>query len=219
MAFIEQRLPEDVERGAVGGPGFKTTVITLSSGFEKRNIDWERTRGRWDIGYGLTRRSQLEEVINHFYVMNGRANGFRFKDWSDFQIGDTDDDSTRQDIGLGDDSTTEFQVYKRYSVGPFSYDRVINKLVSGSLTVFLDGVEQTVTTDYTVDLNTGIITFTTAPASTGGTGSGGEEVVSVICEFDVPVRFESDELPITTEIFSSEAIVSMSRIGIMEIRV
>ena len=47
MAFHNVQLPEEVERGAQGGPQFKTTVFTLSSGYEKRNVEWERNFNRY----------------------------------------------------------------------------------------------------------------------------------------------------------------------------
>ncbi len=60
--FHEVRMPIDVERGAVGGPGFKTRVLPLESGFEQRNIDWSDTRGEWDLSYGLM--NTAEDPVN-----------------------------------------------------------------------------------------------------------------------------------------------------------
>lgn len=222
MAFLEDpRLPVDVERHAVGGPRLKRTIIPLSSGFERRNQDWEQTLGTWDISYGLTSEANLEAVVDHWYATRTGIDGFRFKDWSDFQIGNTfsGDVSTRQQIGLGDDTTVNFQVFKRRTRGAVFFDRTIKKLVSGTLRVFLEGVEQNDPADYTVDLDTGIITFVTAPASTGGSGPGGEEVVAVMTEFDVPVRFQDDNLTIDTLVFAEDAKISIPRIPVVEIRV
>ena len=80
MAFHDVRLDEDIERAAVGGPSFKTSVLQLSSGFEKRNIDWQRARGIWDISYGVDTKTNLEAVVAAFYARQGRAHTFRFKD-------------------------------------------------------------------------------------------------------------------------------------------
>jgi len=208
-SFIEERLPEDIERGATGGPRFKTSVTTLSSGFEKRNIEWSKVRGRWDIAYGLTSLDQVADVINMFYAAQGRARGFRFKDWSDFQIGKQTDDSTRQVIGTGYGDKTHFDVFKRYGIASVSYYRRIHKLVSGTTKVFLDDAEQT--SGFSVHVNLGKIVFDSAPAE-------GVEV-SVITEFDVPVRFDTDELPIETELFFQEQpIGQIPRIDLVELR-
>ena len=50
-----------------------------------------------------------------------------------------------------------------------------------------------------MDLDTGLITMVTAPASTGGTGPGGEELLSCMCNYHIPVRFDVDQLVITME--------------------
>ena len=80
MAFDEVRLREDVELGAEGGPRFKTTVLTLASGHEKRNIDWSEARGDWDVSYGISSRTDLASVIDFFWARQGRARGARSRD-------------------------------------------------------------------------------------------------------------------------------------------
>lgn len=198
--FHEVRLPVDLELGAVGGPQFKTTVLELYSGYEQRNVNWSRTRGQWDVGYGVRDRDDMDSLIEFFYARQGKAYGFRFKDWTDFEI------ATAQTIGTGDGSTTDFQIYKRYSSGGYYYDRDIYKLVSGTTKVYKDGVQQTV--NFSVDDNTGIVSFAIAP-------SAGEDI-TVVCEFDVPVRFDIDHLPVTAHGLDLESIRG---IDIVEIRV
>jgi uncharacterized protein (TIGR02217 family) len=223
MAFAEIRLSDDVERGAVGGPGFKTRILTLDSGHERRNIDWEKVRGSWDISYGLMKMDDdvldttVHDIRDFFYAREGAAHGFRFKDWSDFEIGDPANPTTdNQQIGLGDDSTVLFQIFKRYSSGGINYDRPVVKIVSGTVNVLLDNVPQADPGDYSIDLNTGLITFVSPPASTGGSGPSGEEVVEVALEFDVPVRFEDDHLQITTQIFNAGSVPALQLIELRE---
>lgn len=224
MSFHDVRLPDDIERGAVGGPRFKTRVLGLQSGFEQRNVDWAQSRGEWDIAYGLMSMEDDNQLATYihlvrdfFYARQGRANGFRFKDWSDFQIGDFNNPTTNnQLIGLGDNTTTQFQVFKRYSSGGINHDRTLYKLVSGTVVVMIDNVVQSTPANYSVNLDTGLITFTSAPSATGGTGPGGEEVVSVALEFDVPVRFDDDQLRISVQTFQAGSI---PQIPIVELRI
>lgn len=199
MAFDEVRLPTCIEAGAVGGPGFKTTVITLSSGFEKRNQDWSETRGQWDIAFGIKEKDDLDALIAFFYARRGRARGFRFKDFSDFEM-------EMQAIGVGDGSNDEFQIYKRYTSGGVDYDRVITKIVTGTLQVWVNGVLQP-GSNYTIDYNTGLITFTSPPA--------GSAIVSAACEFDVPVRFDIDRLGVNMQHLQQGSI---PQINIVEIK-
>lgn len=211
MAFHEVRLPEEVEKGAVGGPKFKTTVSPLASGHERRNIDWEKVRGQWDISYGITSKdntltSDFPSVVEFFYARQGRAHGFRFKDWTDFEL-------ARQNIGTTDGSDATYQAFKRYSSGGVDYDRDLNKLVSTTVQVWVNNVsivEGAGAGEFTVNLNTGVVTLGSTLAAQSGTA------VELKTEFDVPVRFDSDEMDVTAAIHSA---ASINRIGIIEVRI
>ena len=194
MSFHNVRLDEDVERAAQGGPGFFTTVLMLSSGYEKRNINWARARAKWELSYGVDTKENQEAVLAFFYARRGKAYGFRFKDWLDYQIG-VDSTDTPQEIATGDNSQTQFQVVRRYTDDIDTFDREVTRLVAGTVRVFLDSVEQGA--GWTVDVNTGVITFSGAPTM--------GQSIGVICEFDVPVRFDIDDLtlqPVHNEAFS-----------------
>jgi len=204
MVFHDVRLPDNVERGAQGGPGFNTTILTLSSGFEKRNINWERSRGQWDVGYGIDDKAAQQVVLGFFYARQGRANSFRFKDWTDFEIG-VDSTDTEQDIAIADGVQQQFQIVRRYVSGPTTFDRAVTRPVSGTVRVFLGGVEQFA--GFTVDNNTGVISFTVAPILS--------TVVGVIAEFDNPVRFDDDQLAIRA--LTSDAM-SIPGIPVIEVR-
>jgi uncharacterized protein (TIGR02217 family) len=193
MAFHDLRLPEFIEQGASGGPRFKTTVFTLNSGFEQRNQDWADSRGEWDISYGFLEmeNEEIDETIHtvlaFFYARRGALHSFRFKDWSDFELGTTVVPVT---IGTGDGGSTTFQLFKTYEPGSYEYARTLTKPVTGTLKVYLDGTLKTETTHYTVDYTTGAIEFLAAP--------GVDVVVAASCEFDFHVRFADDALNIIT---------------------
>jgi len=213
-----------LSEGRSGGPGFNTTVTPLKSGFEQRNIDWSEVRGKWDIGYGLVDRetnmfiseASIDALLAFFYAREGRAHGFRFRDWIDFNIGDPDNPTTdNQEIGQGDDTTVIFSSFKRYT-SVVVYDRPIKKLVTARFHLLIENVEKTEGPDYSVDINTGIFTFVTAPASTGGSGVGGAEIVQLATEFDVPVRFDTDQMAMALEFFDTG---SWPNIPILELRI
>lgn len=209
MAFHDVRLPEQVERGATGGPRFNTTILPLVSGHEKRNINWLRARGAWNIGYGIDDETAFSAVLTFFYTREGQAHSFRFKDWSDYQL-------DRQVIGTTDGSTTTFQLFKRYTSGGINYDRPLTKpLASGGL-AWVNGVSQVVSYDGTpatteVDINplTGVITLGATHAATNTLD------VEIQTDFDVPVRFDTDEFGITLETFNAGAIPDLP---IVEVR-
>lgn len=215
MTFLPLvRLPEDIERGALGGPRFNTTVLELDSGREKRNQNWQDTRGEWDVGFGMLQKFQLDpastkldvdDLIKFFYTVRGKAFSWRFKDWSDFEVGrENGVEISAQFIALGDDSTVLFQLFKRYAFGGSTpHDRLITKIVPGTEEIFVEGVLQTTPGDYTLVDDTGLLTMVVAPASTGGSGPSSEEVLTVRYDYDVHARLDTDDLKINMELFSA----------------
>ena len=197
-AFHEVRFPPDISRGATGGPAFSTSVVETVAGFERRNVNWSAARGRWNIGMGLRRREAFAETIAFFRARRGRAHGFRFKDWTDFQ-------AFAQGLGVGDGANRTFQLVKRYASGDEIETRIIAKPVAGAVQIYRNGVEAV--SGWTVDTATGLVTFATAPPS-------GVEVTADF-EFDVPVRFDSDRMDITIDTYE---FGSWGQIPVVEIR-
>lgn len=184
-------LDESMDYGAVGGPGFNTNITETDSGQEERVSHWSSARHKFTISYT---DENLTELKNFYLARGGAANGFRYKDWSDF-TSNPDTPNSRSSPGTadqscvpaqGDGSTTVFQLAKTYVSGLQSYVRLIRKPVAGSVRVWVDGSE--VLSGWTVDTTTGKITFTSPP------GDGLD--VQASFEFDVPVRFDqsSDDL-------------------------
>lgn len=181
-SFDEVQMPADLSYGATGGSKFNTMITELASGFEQRNVNWSKVRGEWDVSYNLRRQDKLDAIRAFFMARRGRAIGFRFKDWADYQL-------ARQSIGQSNGTTTIFQIYKRYASGPSYFDRDLTKIVSSGidvpLKVWFDG---SLLSSPTIDLNTGKITLNSTQAATTG------KVIEVACEFDVPARFDTDHI-------------------------
>ena len=218
MAFREDiRLPIDVERGAQSAPTFSTTIIVLANGFERRNQNWSLPRQSFDISYGISLKPDLDAVIDTFYAVKGQLDGFRFKDWADFEIGDSfgADDTTRQLIGNTDGSTAIFQIFKEYTSGATTFNRTINKPVATTVRIWVNNVEIVEgagVSEFAVDTTTGVVTLGSTLAAQSGTQ------VEVITEFDNPVRFNTDLLNISTEVFHQEAVISLPGIPLIELR-
>lgn len=194
MAFDDVQLPTDIEKGAVGGPTFKTAIVTLASGAEARNQEWARQRHTYDISYGVDNKTAYDALLAFFYERRGAARGFRFKDWRDY------DSNGLQTIGVGTGSLTTFQLTKTYG-STNAYARKITRVVSGTLVVKVAGVTTVAFTQ-----NLGLITFTTPP------GAGAS--VQASFQFDVPVRFENDDLMQTLE---NENVITIPAIKLLEI--
>ncbi len=207
MAFHEVRFPDNISRGARGGPERRTQIVELASGDEERNASWANSRRRYDVAYGIRRADDLASVVAFFEARNGRLHGFRYKDWADYKsnLPSQAITATDQQIGTGTGSLQTFQLAKRYTSGAQTWVRTIAKPVAGTVRVALGMIEQM--SGWTVDATTGVLTFTTAPAN--------GVIVRAGFEFDVPVRFDSDTLDVTLDF---ERLGSITAIPLLEIR-
>lgn len=207
--FQEVRFPTGISLKSRGGPERRTEIVTLSSGHEQRNTRWADSRRRYDAGYGVRSLDDMQTVLAFFEQQRGRLSGFRWKDHADFKScppsGSPEADD--QHLGLGDGAQVVFQLVKSYGSGPNTYQRTISKVVAGTVSISLDGILQTEVTDYTLDTTNGAVTFLQVPA----VGA----VITAGFEFDVPVRFDADNIEIDLEAFNAGQIPN---IAIVEIK-
>ena len=207
MAFHEIRFPDNISRGARGGPERRTQVVELASGDEERNASWANSRRRYDVAYGIRRADDLAAVVAFFEARNGRLFGFRYKDWADYKssLPSQAVTGTDQQIGIGTGSLKTFQLSKRYISGAQTWSRTIAKPVAGTVRITLGVVEQM--SGWTLDATTGVVTFTSAPSN--------GVIVRAGFEYDVPVRFDTDMMDVTLDI---ERLGSITSIPLLELR-
>lgn len=200
--FLEMQFPSWLSYGSQGGPGFKTSVFRTDSGAETASAVWERLRARYTVQFDSVPKKDSDAVVNFFHGMRGQGIGFRFKDWSDYQI-------ARQTVVVGDGQSRIFQLFKRYRSGAQYFDRIIRKPVRGSInTITLDGVELTEKREFFVNYVNGQISFVDPPPE-GSIGT------LAYAEFDVPVRFATDELSVSADDFDQYSIDSLDLIEIL----
>jgi uncharacterized protein (TIGR02217 family) len=191
--FHDVRFPDAVARGATGGPEFSTDIITVASGFEQRNVNWSEARAKYDISTGIRTREQMAEVIAFFRARKGRAYGFRFRDWNDFE-------AEAQPLAPTADPLA-WQLVKQYASGPHADQRIITKPEAGMVVVRVGGEPVSVEVDHL----TGRVTFEEAPA----------DQPYADFRFDVPVRFDTDHLPVVAVAYHIQQVAS---IALVEIR-
>lgn len=207
MAFHEVQFPDNISRGARGGPQRRTQIVELASGREERNAAWADSRRRYDVSYGIRRTDDLHAVVEFFEARLGRLYGFRFKDWADYKSGlpSRAPDARDQLLATGDGARRHFRLRKRYGTEALGWWRAIRKPVVESARVALDEVEQF--SGWSIDVTTGILSFNAPPAPGVGVHAG--------FEFDVPVRFDSDLMDVTLDI---ERLGSITSIPLIELR-
>ena len=206
-SFCEERFPLRVAFGTSGGPERRTEIVRLSTGFESRNQRHRHSFRRYDAGSGVKSLEDLAAVLDFFEARRGKLVGFRFRDPLDHRSSSYGHPVTAADqrIGIGDGVERLFQLSKRYGTGDAAYARPIGKPVEGTVRVAVDGVVQT--GGLSVDAASGVVTFDAAPAA--------GLVVTAGFEFDVPVRFDLDQLVVNLAAFEAGDIPS---IPLVEVR-
>lgn len=197
--FHEIRFPTSIALESRGGPARKTEIVTLGSGREQRNARWMHGRRRYEAGYGVKSLNDLHAIVQFFEERRGRLYGFRWKDRVDFKSCAPGQSVAANDqvLGSGNGTQTQFALIKKYGGNFAPYIRPIAKPVAGTVRVAVAGNELTANTAFTVNAATGIITF-----SAGFIPAAGAAVTAGF-EFDVPVRFDTDELDIDLSAFNA----------------
>lgn len=186
QAFDDVSFPLALGRDAAVAPTFSTSVTVTASGYERRNSLWSDARLRFDVGPGVRSAAELGGLIAFFRARRGAARGFRLRDPFDYSSNGMTGTPTLldQDLGPGDGQATDFPLVKRYGADDPQVRR-ITRPVAGSVVVSLDGTRA----DGWSLAAGGRIVFARPP--------GPGVAVRAGFLFDVPVRFEQDELQVT----------------------
>lgn len=200
-SFAEVRLEDGLVIFATqGGPEFSTAIVTVNSGAEYRNATWSDSLSMWDLGDRKLTADELSSIVGFFRARGGKAQGFRLKDWSDYQATHASTaykNSSSQGVlgqvggpyGVGNSGLT-YNTFKSYTSGSDTAYRQIKKLVTGTFKAYKNGTLMVVgggTGQYAIDVNTGLMTIVTTAPTSGDT-------LTWEGEFDVPVRFDTDTL-------------------------
>ncbi len=195
-SFHDVSFPLPLAFGASGGPVRQTEIITLANGHEQRNTRQANSRRRYDAGVGIKSLEDMQTLIAFFEARRGQLYGFRFRDPMDYQADGV--------IGIGDGQGTEFQLIKTYADTVGAWQRTIVKPKPESINIKLDAQP---TSLFSVDNSSGIVMFDVAPAS--------GVVVTASFEFDVPVRFDTEQLTTSIESFGAGGAVHVPLIEVI----
>jgi uncharacterized protein (TIGR02217 family) len=207
MSFHDVLFPLDIALNSEGGPTRKTEIVTLANGREERNSPWAGSRRGYNAGYGVKSLADIERVVAFFEARRGRLHAFRFRDPFDHRSCASGAAPTALDqpIGMGDGSSTDFQLVKSYESGGAAYARAIARPVFGSVMVAIDGAVQDESA-YALDLQTGVVAFASPPDAGASITAG--------FLFDVPVRFDTDSLRVNLAAFRAGDIASIPLIEV-----
>lgn len=205
QAFDDVLYPFPLGRSTAVGPEFSTSIVTTSSGHERRNSLWSDARLHFDVGPGIRSESELSDLIAFFRARRGAARGFRITDPFDFSSNGMTGPVTPYDqvLGEGDGQASSFALRKRYGdLEPQTRD--ITRPNQGSVRVSIDGIE---VFDWTLD-DGGRIVFGSAPDSGA--------LIAAGFLFDVPVRFAEDRIDVSAFNFEAGEAPSIPLIEVRE---
>lgn len=134
-------------------PEFSTKVQTSASGKDSTAAYWTYPRWTFKLSYELLRggaETELNTLLGFFLARKGRFDTWLYTDPSDHTV-------IGQQIGIGDSSTVAFQLVR--TISGFTEPM---KAINGAPVVKIGGITQT--TGWSIN-STGVITFTTPPAS------------------------------------------------------
>lgn len=200
--FLDEYLPDEVPGyPCVKVPRTHTSITAVASGQERRRQLRDHALNRFVLPVADGRCWDVLEALNrHWLVTAGPVFSFPFRDPFDFASRDLVQPNieptvlrTDQVLGVGDGTSTRFQMRKRYTLGSETYSRLIQVPVVSSILVGMNALAPTVAHPtlsggpytFTVEREGGIIEFDHAPAVGMALTWGGY--------FDIPVRFDSDE--------------------------
>jgi uncharacterized protein (TIGR02217 family) len=208
MAIPDYRLPINLEKGSGFGPSFKNVIQEAISGNEQRFAQWTQCRGVGDLSYAILESDDplgdYRAVLAMFRAHYGKLLPFRFRDWSDYT-------ATDELFGIGDGVETDFQLTMTYdpsaillgTPGTVLYVRDIS-LVVGTPTIEVEGTPLVGSPAPFTISSSGLVSFTSPPT--------GE--LTWTGTFDVPVRFDTDQLPV---IMKEQNLASIRSIPIKEV--
>jgi uncharacterized protein (TIGR02217 family) len=205
MALHYKIFPLEVS-GFGHAPRYHTTITVGGNANEARNADWQDPLRVYNAAFAVKTKPDIAVLEAFFHTVKGRWTGFLVKDYADYNF----DYQILTGVDAADGSQTQWQIFKIYADALSQYvKRDIKFPKVGTVFVKVGGVLKTETTHYTVNYSTGIVTFLSAPAALA--------VIEVKCEFYVPVRFDTDELPIETLMFYVSAGAEVSHFEIASV--
>lgn len=167
---------------------YSVTIVERASGIRTINRNWYYPLHTFSaVPIDGRNEDDMSLVMRFWHAIGGQSGQFRFKDYTDYRSTDTPGDAiSATDQPLGEtDTDNVWQLTKVYVDESFAYQqyRLIQKPISGTILIADGGVPLTEGADYSIDYETGLVTFNSSALPAGVPTWGGE--------FHVPVMFES----------------------------
>ena len=207
--FHDVRLQDIVNIRAGGSLEYSTQILTTASGFEHRNGRWAQPRRRYELHFGTRRIGELRAISRFFRARKGRLHGFLWRDQLDYRSHNRASGTQATDQPMrrlrADGRVWAFYKGLRQAPTHPKFRRIFKPLAAS---VRLAHRGQLISpAQYAVHAAEGVIVFAAAHART--------EDVTAGFDFDVPVRFDADQLEIQ---LTSSAAGTCAPLALVELR-
>lgn len=177
--YLRAEIEQCPAYGWQASPTFKTLVVSMANGRERRNAEWNYARHSYTISFLNIKPEDYRDIKQMHYVCKGMLGSFQFKDALDFE-------AQNEVFDTGNGVKTVFQLRKLSAIDGVSYDRNIY-IVRPGYSITANGTP----VSPTVDMDRGTVTFAVAPGAGVALRWSGE--------FRVWVRFNQDDLPFSLD--------------------
>lgn len=207
MSWMNTAFPPRLAFGLECDPEWQVRIASTISGFESRNLEWSHARHVYDASFAIRTAADHQLIRQHFHMARGPFHSWPLLDPLDHEV------SIAEGVFLAvPDADTSFQMHKQYGSGQFAYFRKITRPLAGAL-IYIDDVLMTEGLDYTLDEDTGVMSFPSSDADPDSfTWSG---------QFYVPCRYDTTKLPVRIQTRGDtgmDYMVSSEGIPIVEVR-
>ena len=193
--FYDIVFPESISMKSSYIIEYNTIINKSKNGNELRISNYDYPLLSYNVINDIKTKKELEDIINFFKLVKGRAYGFKFKDWLDYKV-------INQNIAVADGEQKDFQLIKTYNINNKLQTRKITK--PKQVSIFINN--QNITTNISINYENGIITFNTPPEK--------DTIISASFEFYVPVRFDNDKIEI---VMKNEKVGEIKDLKIVEL--
>ena len=193
--FYDIVFPESISMKSSYIIEYNTIINKSKNGNELRIPNYDYPLLSYNVINDIKTKKELEDIINFFKLVKGRAYGFKFKDWLDYKV-------INQNIAVADREQKDFQLIKTYNINNKLQTRKLTK--PKQVSIFINN--QNITTNISINYENGIITFNTPPEK--------DTIISASFEFYVPVRFDNDKIEI---VMKNEKVGEIKDLKIVEL--
>ena len=197
--FTERRLELPILSKIQVDYQFNTIILENGAGEEQRIPRSTEYRFRGDFGSLLLNQQEVETLVNFYNARQGRYEGFRIQNPCDYEataepryLDDNEQTYTQGIVYSIPGTNKEFQLVKAYCSGNRCSYKTVTKPVEDTVFAYEDGTKLVI--GYSIDLASGRLVFDSAPA--------GE--ITWAGEYDLPVRFDAEELPRVQEVYDAD---------------